>query len=1233
MIPLLLGLQIHTALGKEAGSNPVAIWVGMSLEDTLWSNPGNWLDSILPGTDSKVVFGQEAGHGCFLDKDVTIQSFESSVQFLYSLDLGDQDLTLTGDGDFQGGEYPEGAGRILMGGTASQRLAGGQIGEMPPIEYAGTGTLIVEKRNLVSRGLSIRGGSLDLNGFNMEIRGDFKMEEGAGRAILGLGDRSMTVHGNASLAGSRAAPLELKSEKPWWIYTTGTLQARFVSMSKSVAGGAKGVARASLDGGGNLNWTFPAVPRILSHPKDTVILAGRPVSLRVSATGAGASGFQWLRDGQAIAGAHDSVYSLSAAHLRDAGAYRCIAVDSLVPDTSAAAALKVSFPAPTASPAGGEFVETVKVSLVSMAPGSRILYSLDSITWTDYAGSITLVASARLLAVAILDGDTGEFGTWTFTRKGTPTKPGKPVATPSGGVYAGRVEVFLSLPAWAPIGTLIHYTLDGRFPDTSSKRYDGKPIVFDSSVTLTAAAYHPSVGFGISMVDIYHVVPGIPKAEPAAGKYTGGIRVALASANTAARIYYTLDGTDPDSVRGRRYAAPIPVDSTRTLKAVAVTGTGPAESFSAILTAAYEILSAQEDLLGKGGSKVLAPGFSLSHAGDTGLKARVEVIPVDRIIRPAGFQDIPVVFRVTPETGSGPIPTLLYTSPAGVSTALYALPSIGLPRFLSGDSPAGIVEAGTYFAGADTAQPRITLLGEGFAQGDSVRATFSISDNVSNLLLDLERSDNPIRNLEALASAPGESLVVLLKNPPDSLRPLTVRIRISDGRHVGRFPEDPALAYPLAQRLGKSRSPSLFRIGGAAQPWDMVSIPMESESPPTLQQLRAENQAPNLEAAEWDPIAGAYRRLKKEDALTAGRSVWLGNRAPGLTRLLLPSATTLPRKGKVRFPIRLKRGWNQIGNPGMQVLHWPVRRGAEAYLRSAVKGLVAYDPARSAYAHADTLQPWRGYYVYYRGPAEDTVVDLLSAAPPPPPVKKISGDAGTGYAMRFLQGAANPVTLGASVGGREGLGVEDDPLPPEMGPISGSRLWAQRGAMRLGMDFVDFNPERISRWKVILTTPAESPERPDGQTGWHVDLGELPRGFAAWAVSSARGLRFRLVDGGLLPAFPGRADTLEIQAGPALLVEGSLRDRPHRVDAFGIKVSRTSGRRSLRVNAPEPISLRWSFRSFMGRLSYPDGRVRLPSGIYEIPLDLGQAAGSQGPGILRLEWLRAGKSGREVLRL
>jgi hypothetical protein len=60
-----------------------------------------------------------------------------------------------------------------------------------------------------------------------------------------------------------------------------------------------------------------------------------------------------------------------------------------------------------------------------------------------------------------------------------------------------------------------------------------------------------------------------PTFNPAPGTYSSAQSVAITSATTGALIRYTTDGSTPTSSTGTLYSAPVPVNSTMTLKAVA----------------------------------------------------------------------------------------------------------------------------------------------------------------------------------------------------------------------------------------------------------------------------------------------------------------------------------------------------------------------------------------------------------------------------------------------------------------------------------------------------------------------------------------------------------------------------------------------------------------------------------------------------------------------------------------
>lgn len=74
-----------------------------------------------------------------------------------------------------------------------------------------------------------------------------------------------------------------------------------------------------------------------------------------------------------------------------------------------------------------------------------------------------------------------------FYGDGAPPLPiaGQPVISPAGGTFSAPVQVAMTAPT---TGSVIHFTLDGSTPDTSSPVYSG-PITISANSTLTARAF------------------------------------------------------------------------------------------------------------------------------------------------------------------------------------------------------------------------------------------------------------------------------------------------------------------------------------------------------------------------------------------------------------------------------------------------------------------------------------------------------------------------------------------------------------------------------------------------------------------------------------------------------------------------------------------------------------------------------------------------------------------------
>ena len=61
-----------------------------------------------------------------------------------------------------------------------------------------------------------------------------------------------------------------------------------------------------------------------------------------------------------------------------------------------------------------------------------------------------------------------------------------------------------------------------------------------------------------------------PKADVAGGTYNAAQTVTLSTQTQGAEIYYTTDGSEPDGTNGTKYTAPITIDKSLTLKAIAL---------------------------------------------------------------------------------------------------------------------------------------------------------------------------------------------------------------------------------------------------------------------------------------------------------------------------------------------------------------------------------------------------------------------------------------------------------------------------------------------------------------------------------------------------------------------------------------------------------------------------------------------------------------------------------------
>jgi hypothetical protein len=248
---------------------------------------------------------------------------------------------------------------------------------------------------------------------------------------------------------------------------------------------------------------------------------------------------------------------------------------------------KLQTAAPVFTPAAGNYSSAQSVSIADSTAGAVIYYTTDgtapSTSSATYSAAIPVSVTTTIQAIALASGDTVSNTTSALYTIAIPVAAA-PTFSPAAGTFTSAQSVTLadSTPAAA-----IHYTTDGSTPTTSSAVYSSAIAV---STTTTIKAIATAAGYTASSVASALYTINIPAAATptfsvAAGTYTSAQSVTLADSTTAAKIYYTTDGTTP-STSSTLYAAAIPVSATTTIKAIA---TASGYTSSAVASATYTI--------------------------------------------------------------------------------------------------------------------------------------------------------------------------------------------------------------------------------------------------------------------------------------------------------------------------------------------------------------------------------------------------------------------------------------------------------------------------------------------------------------------------------------------------------------------------------------------------------------------------------------------------------------------
>jgi len=290
---------------------------------------------------------------------------------------------------------------------------------------------------------------------------------------------------------------------------------------------------------------------------------------------------------------------------------------------------------PTFTPGGGTYATEPTVTMACVptscaTQGLTIRYTTDgsepSGSSSEYIGPVLISHTTTLKARAMKTGWADSLttsATYTLAR-GTLAAP---TLSPTSGTYLDSAAVAISSIA----GATIRYTTDGTEPTASSAIYSS-PITLTVTTTVKARAYHPEWTTSPSATGVYSIKVGSPPTiSLPSGAYPIGQALAVSSADPAATIVYTLDGSTPTTSSPN-----VPSGTTLylmkalTLKASAMRS---GCALSDVVTASYTVSGtapaawvaggASHSLLAKPDGRVWAWGLnSNGQLGDTTLTQR-----------------------------------------------------------------------------------------------------------------------------------------------------------------------------------------------------------------------------------------------------------------------------------------------------------------------------------------------------------------------------------------------------------------------------------------------------------------------------------------------------------------------------------------------------------------------------------------------------------------------------------
>ncbi|EOS49651.1 hypothetical protein C809_01372 [Lachnospiraceae bacterium MD335] len=261
--------------------------------------------------------------------------------------------------------------------------------------------------------------------------------------------------------------------------------------------------------------------------------------------------------------------------------------------------------APVASVKSGKVSKGTKVALECATEGAEIRYTTNgenpTAKSTLYKEAIVITETMTIKAIALKGDALSEVAAFTYTVEPEIIDP-ETVEKPTSDRPDGVVPVGKTVTLHCEEGAKIYYTMDGTVPTgKESELYDGKPIALGNEAKTIVIKAIAVKGDAKSEVATFTYTVSVdidpdkfvsaPVSDVEQGEVKKGTKVTLTTATPEAKIYYTMDETEP-TAQSTEYTGPIDLGNEAkkvVIKAIAIKG----ENKSSIATFAYTVTNQQ----------------------------------------------------------------------------------------------------------------------------------------------------------------------------------------------------------------------------------------------------------------------------------------------------------------------------------------------------------------------------------------------------------------------------------------------------------------------------------------------------------------------------------------------------------------------------------------------------------------------------------------------------------------